>query len=329
MNKRSDLVADPVARALILVPGSINYFYNLCGRRLADSLASLGIVADIATLDDCPPGEYDWCALSNIAEVVASYGDEREGVAALKSLRRRCRSMASCSMDCVQTPWYKRVCDLGSSVGADLFLDLGLADQSEWIDPAVQSKYRFMFSGLTPREAKRVDNLDDGARDRHIPWAFVGHMTESRVALVDFLVHQIDPGGFVYIPTLAPYTETDSPHLNEQQFERVLCHTRYQMWRSHHEHFYLEPERFRTSLLTGGVPIKIVDSDLEIPPDAPFGYLMISLEELQSWASTTRFSTTLQRFRSDWRRLPTLTQGLREVLVEAGISSPPRESLAA
>ena len=56
---------------------------------------------------------------------------------------------------------------------------------------------------------------------------------------------------------------------------------------------------------------------------------MLSLEELKSWASTTGFSTTLQRFRSDWRRLPTLTQGLREVLVEAGISSPTRESLAA
>ena len=98
--------------------------------------------------------------------------------------------------------------------------------------------------------------------DRHIPWAFVGHMTESRVALVDFLVHQFDPGGFVYIPTLAPYTETDSPHLNQREFERVLYHTRYQMWRSHHEHFYLEPERFRTSLLTGGR----ADQDRRIRP---------------------------------------------------------------
>lgn len=329
LNKRSDFETSPVARALILVPGNINYFYNLCGRRIADSLANLGIASDVATLADCPDGEYDWCVLSNISEVVASYGEESQGLAALGRVRRRCRSMASCSMDCVQTPWYKRICDLGSKVDADLFLDLGLADQSAWIDAEVESKYRFVLSGLTPTESRRFDNLDDGSHDRHIPWAFVGHMTEARVALLDYLVSEFDPRGFVYVPTLAPYTEVDSPHLNEQQFERVLCHTRHQMWRSHHHHFYLEPERFRTSLLTGGVPIKIVDADLEIPEGAPFGYLMITLDELKAWASNTDYAGLLQRYRSDWRRLPTLTQELRDVLIDAKIISPARGSLAA
>ena len=156
-----------------------------------------------------------------------------------------------------------------------LILDLGLHSQVQFLKPEDQANYRFVFSGLTPSEARQLELLDEDDAERTIPWAFVGHMTPHRVALVDHLVQSVDPRGFVYMPAAAPYTETGSPHLNQQQFERVLDRTRYQVWCSHHRYFYMEPERFRSSLLTGGVPVKVVDSRQDTPESAPLGYLMM------------------------------------------------------
>jgi hypothetical protein len=326
---RPPLDGDAPSKALILIPGSMNYFYNLSGRRIAEALEELGVVADVATLTDCAVDDYDWCVLSNVSEVVASFGDEAAALSKLRLIRERTRSMASAAMDCAQTQWFQRVCVLSRKVGADCLLDLGVHPQSHLPDAQEGLAYRFLFSGLTPSELIRFDQLDDGSVNRHIPWAFVGHITESRVALVDHLVHNVHPSGFVYIPSLAPYTETDSPHLNQQEFERVLEHTRFQVWRSHHEYFYLEPERFRSSLLTGGVPIKVVDAKQETPDGAPFGYLTMPIEDLATRLTASTFDAMLARFRADWKRLPTLAQGLRTVLDDAGIPIAQHEGVAA
>jgi len=326
---RPSILGEKPGRALILIPGSMNYFYNLSGRRIAEALGALGVESDVTTLTDCSTDGYDWCVLSNVPEVVYSFGDEPAAISKIRLIRRRCRSMASASMDCVQTQWYRRVCELSRQVGADCLLDMGVFPQTPPPDAQGDLDYRFLFSGLTPTERKQFDRLDDGTIDRHIPWAFIGHLTGPRVALVDHLVHNVHPSGFVYMPSLAPYTETDSPHLNQQEFERVLMHSRYQIWCSHHEHFYLEPERFRSSLLTGGVPIKVVDPKSSAPERAPFKYLTMPADDLASRLSPPAFPRMLERFRSDWNRLPSLAQGLREILLEVGVPIPGREARAA
>src|SRR3954447_19183998 len=316
-------------RALVIIPGTVNYFYNLSGERVAESLRELGVAVEVRTLPDCVEGEYDWCLLSSIAEILHAYGDEEAGLARLALLRGGYRSVASLTLECVSTPWHRRIRDLSDRAGADVILDLGLYDQGEFLEPGERSSYRFVFSGLTPSERRQLDDLDEDDSRRTIPWAFVGQVTPERAALVDHLVQKVDPRGFVYMPGTAPYTEKGSPHLNQQQFERVLGQTRYQIWCSHHAYFYMETERFRTSLLTGGVPIKIVESRAAIPGSAPLDYLILEPGEVEGRLTDDLFLQLRGRYRQDWRGFPALSAGIARVLAPAGIGSSPRTSQAA
>jgi hypothetical protein len=324
----SDTSPTPL-RALVIIPGTVNYFYNLSGERIAEALRELGFAVDIRTLPDCAELEYDWCLLSSIAEILHAYGDEEAGLARLEAIRRRCRSMASLTLECVATPWHHRIRELSDRAGADLILDLGLYDQGEFLDPAERSGYRFAFSGLTPSERRQLDELDEEDNSRAIPWAFVGQVTPERAALVDHFIQKVDPRGFVYMPGTAPYTEKGSPHLNQQQFDRVLQHTRYQVWCSHHAYFYMETERFRTSLLTGGVAIKIVNSRAGVPASVPLDYLIFEPGEVEGRLTDDLFFQLRGRFQRDWRRFPTLGEGIARVLAEGGILPRGRSSQAA
>ncbi len=212
-----------------------------------------------------------------------------------------------------RTDWYRRADDLSRRCGVDVVLDLGLHDQSEFLDPVCRSLYHFVFSGLTPSELASLDTVARHDGDRAIPWAFVGHVTPYRAALVDLLVQQVDPSGFVYMPRPVPYTEKGSPHLNQEQFERVLQRTKYQVWCSHHDHFYLEPERFRASLLSGGLPMKVVFSSKQTPAASPFSYLLMEAGEAVRHMRMQSFTQVRRRFWSDWRARPTLVGELARV----------------
>jgi len=316
-------------RVLIVVPGKLNHFYNLAGRRLDETLRVMGQDVEVKTLDGAAPSDYDLVVLCNVSEIVASVGGESEGLPRLRALRSRCRDLFSLGIDCVSTPWFARLRDLSRKIRADRIVDLGMVAQTP--SPRIKGEppYEFLFSGLTPSESRTTARLGVAGDDRDIPWAFIGHATESRSALVDRLVQDLHPGGFVYAPALAPYAEQGSPHLNQEQFERVLRHTRYQVWCSHHEHFYMEPERFRSSLLTGGVPIKIVARKQIAPAGSPFGYLLLPIDEIHE-LSRLRFEELAGRFREDWEKLPTLEQGLRLVMGDApDVASEPRRVRAA
>ncbi|APW60253.1 hypothetical protein [Paludisphaera borealis] len=315
-------------RTLVVVPGRLNYFYNQAGRRIAEVLRAMGSSVEIRTLAETDESSFDLAFLCNVSEIVASIGDEAEGLKRLRALRGRCRELLSLSIDCVSTPWYARLCELSRQIQADRIIDLGIIAQTPPERPKGDPRYEFLFSGLTPSESRTMDRWTDDGPERSIPWAFVGHVTESRAALVDRLIHDLHPGGFVYVPALAPYTEQGSPHLNEQQFDQVLKHTRYQIWCSHHDHFYMEPERFRSSLLTGGVPIKIVPRKQVPPAGSPFSYLLFSVDALYE-LSDQSFTELADRFRDDWRNLPTLEQGLRTLLGDPSLADASRHVRAA
>jgi hypothetical protein len=298
----------------------VNYFYNLSGHRVAEALRALGCEPDVCTLAECEPAEYDSCIVSNLAEVLYGYGDEAAGIARVRAIRRSCRGGACLALDCVGTPWYHRLHDLSARADLDLILDLGLYDQTPWLEPGHRANYRFIFSGLTPSEEGQLTQALQGCDDRPLPWAFIGHITQERAAVVDQILQTVSADGFVYLPPLAPYTEKGSPHLNQRQFEAVLRRTRYHIWCSHHEHFYLEPERFRTSLLTGSVPIKVVSDSARVPRDAPFGYLLMNVDELGRRLLPDLFRRVRQRFASDFQARPTLTEGLTPVLTQLGLT---------
>ncbi len=91
----------------------------------------------------------------------------------------------------------------------------------------------------------------------------------------------------------------------------------------------MEPERFRSSLLTGGVPIKIVESRREVPRSAPLAYLMFESADLGKRLTSQSFSRLRRRFRQDWKQFPTLSQELARVLTESGIVSESHSSIQA
>jgi hypothetical protein len=319
----------PSRRALVLIPGTVNYFYNQSGRRVAEALGELGFGVDVTTLDACPGGDFEIGVLSNIWEILVAHGDEADGLSRLAAVGGRCRAMVSLAIDCVATPWYHRIHDLSTRAGSSLVLDFGLFDQGAFLRPEHRATYRFVFSGLTSSEARMLDSLDGDDPQRTIPWAMVGAMTPHRAALADRLVQCVDPRGFLYMPARAPYTETGSPHLNQEQFEQVLRRSRYQVWCSHHPYFYMETERFRTSLLTGGVPIKIVASRDEVPGSVPLSDLIMEAADVGDRLTTKAFPELRRRFWDAWRRFPTLCQGLADAFEGIGIGTRHSPSIAA
>src|SRR5262249_39755694 len=101
----------------------------------------------------------------------------------------------------------------------------------------------------------------------------------------------------------------------------VLNRSRYHLWSSHHSYFYMEPERFRSSLLTGGVPVKIVDSRSEIPETAPLTYLMMEPAEIRGRLTAGLFQRLRRVFRADWRRFPSLSQEMARFLDETRVGT--------
>lgn len=296
--------------ALIVVPGSVNYFYNQAGRRVAEALQSRGWRVHLATLHTLPEEKFDWGFLVNAYELMHS--SQPIGEQKLGFVRRHCDRLSQVLLECVTTNWFADSFDLGRRAGAEYLFDFGLQNQSEQLSKTARQDYRFVFNGLTGSEIQTLHSLNT-QEPRPIPWAFVGHQTPVRVELVYRLVRDFDPSGFFYLPELSPVTE-DGPHLNEEQYLRVLAKARYQIWSSHHQGIYLEGERFRASLLTGSIPLKIMLNHNLQPPDTPFSYLLLGEKSFTEQMRAFEFDQTRSRFVAEFLRLPELADSLSEVI---------------
>lgn len=323
--------------ALVIVPAGVNYAYEVHGRRIAEALRFLGFQADVCDLSSCPGREYDWCFLTNITEIIVSYcrigaasilaaqperprrGDPdvpppispEQGQAALDALRRlhdHCRNVVCCPMEATGTHWYAAIEGYCQATGVDTILDFGLTDQSATLAGSGRAMYHFLVNGLTPSERRVMEEAPDD--DRSIPWSFVGHRTQQRAMLVDQLVSEVDPCGFVYLPRLTTNPSRGSPHLNERQFATVLRRCRYHVWCSHHPHFYMEVERFRMALLAGCVPIKVMPSSQDLPAGLVFRSLVVSEAELHGRLRHGDFRSEVRRGRKEFCNLPSLTDSL-------------------
>ena len=320
-----------VSRVLIVIPGTVNYFYNQLGRRVAEALRELRIQADIRTLDECDAPDlpsYDWCVLSNLYEILVANGELEVGVGRVRQLLNNTKAGGvGLALDCVRTHWYGQLHEYHLEVGASDTLDLGLTDQAEFLRPQHRSHYQFVFNGVTEseRELALVDTTIEATRP--FPWAFVGHMTHHRIGLIDHLVQTVDPKGFVYVPVLSTYTE-NGPHLNQQQFEQILRRTHYQVWCSSHDNFYMEPERFRTSLLTGGVPVKVIEDYQKVPENVPFRHLLVPRDALGERLTDDAFTRMRGLFRNEFLAMPSLADSFAKLLTAKGMRLPqPLEEL--
>ena len=302
--------------ALVIIPGSLNHFYNQTGQRIATALSNLGFVVAVHTLQSAPADDYDWCLLVSISEITVSYGDRDDAIRRILNLRTHVHHIAAVALDCVRTWWFASAVQICRETGVDVLFDFGLHDQSEYLEWGGAPRYHFVFNGFTEPERRHIQ-LGPSDEQRTIPWVFVGHQTRQRTNLVRQLVREVDSGGFVYMPYLTPFTE-DGPHLNEEQFLTVLEHACYQIWCSHHDWFYMEGERFRQSLLAGGVPIKVVVSPPDTVQPLPFSYLLVSEERLAETVQAMDFAAIRQRATDEICALPLLEESLLQALVLMG-----------
>ncbi len=155
--------------------------------------------------------------------------------------------------------------------------------------------------------------------ERSIPWVFIDHASARRVAVVNDLITRLDPCGFVYMPNEGTVASKAVQQLNQRQYETVLRKCRYHIWYSQHQHFCLESERFRLSLLAGCVPIKIVPEDQDRPSPLPFNYLVVRESEAAEKVRQFSFHEIRRRFRADFLAFPALADGLAKFLMSRSL----------
>jgi hypothetical protein len=309
----------------------MNYLDEQHGRRLTEALRTLGWVVDVGNLGGQIEEEYDWCVLTNISQML--FGSEsvagmtgaslttegkQSALAAIQRLHPYCRAVACCSQDCTDLASYEEIQRLCRVAGIDSTLDFGFHDQSAALPASMRSLYHFIPNGLTSSEQETVSR-EKNEEERPIPWVFIGHATVHRVVLINNLITRVDPRGFVYMPNLGKVAVKEMQQLGQRQYETVLRKCRYHIWFSQHQHFCLESERFRLSLLTGCVPIKIISDGEATASSLPFDYLVLRESEAAEKIRQFNFHEMRRRFRADFLIFPSLAEGLAKFLISRSL----------
>jgi len=297
---------------LVLVPGTVNYFYDVEGKRLSEALTNLGCQVELGTLDSYTRRHYDWCFLLNIHEIGLSYGERAGFIKEIRKLKKNCDAVVPTVLESVHTKWFNDSFSLTVENELERILDIGFSNQGNDLSGDAQGAKRFLFNGLTNSERKAAKDALTGA-ERPIPWTFVGQATWERLRLVEKFVRDYDPAGFVYLVRHVPYTES-GPHLNASQFDSVLQRTRYKIWCSHHPYYYLESIRFRLALMAGCVPIKIVADSQKPDASAPFHSLIFNESDCVERLRSLGFEAARQNFVEEFCSLPSYESSLLELL---------------
>ncbi len=317
----TEIAAIGANKTALVVLGTINYYYDMIGERVAVALRVLGYTVTVAPLRTVPGAHYDWCFFVNLYEVCVGYGGYGavdEAVDRVRSLVADSEHSATVLLECVATRWYAESYRLTERCGIPVLLDLGFHDQAAMVDPNMRKGYRFAFNGLLRTEIPSVRALLDAPLPRPVPWTFVGHLEPKRVKFVERLMNRLDTNGFVYLPTLA-HMKADGPHLNADQLRAALRRTRYYVWCAHHDYFYIESERFKDALFAGAVPIKVLQTPLTAEQSAivPFGYVLLDDADFDTRLAAMDFEAIHRRYIEDFCVLPTLEDELAVVIGEA------------
>jgi hypothetical protein len=307
---------------LVVLPGTVNYFYNEYGRWIAEAGRELGLRVVVCPLPEVPAATYDLALLGNLAEILHAVGRE-PGQRLLEDLKRSVGAIVNLSADCARSHWFRNNVELSLALGLNAILDVGFLDQrdvfeAEWSGSGLS--YHFAFDGLTEAQARAARPPADPIT-RTIPWAHVGMQTPERVALTAELVSRVSPRGLVYLPRLSPVTEQGSPHLGPLEMNRILERTRSYVWCSHHASFYMESLRFRTAWLTGCVPVKVVRDDEALPAGLPFADWVVRRSALADDLGGLDFEEARRAFEAEYLRSPWLEDGLADLLNAFGLTS--------
>ncbi|MCB0165369.1 MAG: sulfotransferase family 2 domain-containing protein [Anaerolineae bacterium] len=305
-------------RVLIIIPGTVSYFYDAEGRRVAEALQDLGCEVAVHTLTSYPEGSYDWCFLMNLSEIVHAHGNDMKGVMRYVQQLKACsRQVGMILLESARSPWFRDSLSLMKHAKLNILLDLGFYNQYQHASRQAQKVYHFVFNGLTRSEKKSICESEFISGDRPLPWTFVGHLVPRRLKLLQRLIEDVDRRGFVYMVHFTPVTET-GPHLNQAQLHEVLLRTRYKIWCSHVDHAYVESIRFRLALMAGAVPIKVNMQPFDITEPLPFAHLMLDERDFDKKLRAMHFEETQYNFIREFSSLPLLETGLLEVLTQLG-----------
>jgi hypothetical protein len=314
----SGAIRRPAPPVLVVVPGAVNYFHNRAGERIAAASRAIGLPAEVHTLESLRNREGGCVLIVNPGEAVAGHPNKAEALDLVQGLARRHEGVAAVMLECARTHWYTDQLAYCATAGIDAVIDLGFVNQHDAQPAAARAGYQFVVNGLTADE-RRLVNRRAVPTGRPIPWVFVGHYSAGRAGLVGRLVRDAAPGGLVYLPSLSPVV-SGGPHLGEPSYLAVLSRAAVQVWCSHHEHFYIESERFRMSLLAGGVPVKAVARPPASGPLVPFHYLMPTIDGLPEFLREMDLAQTWARFVDDFLSLPSLEEGIAEALAALGVT---------
>lgn len=309
--------AKPLAHstALIIVPGSVNYFYNVEGSRIAEALTELGCAVSVCTLASYEPQGYDFCFLLNLYEINHAYGDYPGFLQHMRVLKASCKRVFPVLLEALQTKWYRDSLQLVLESKLENMLDIGFHDQRSSLKGLAPHSYSFCFNGLTRSEREVLPVAMTPQTERPIPWTLVGQGTSERIGIVDELIRNYDSRGFVYLVRHVPYTE-NGPHINEAQFHSVLQRTRFKIWCSHHPYPYAESIRFRLALIAGCVPIKVnMDPSCDMTK-LPFSSLILNKSDFVKELRDLNFEEARERFVEEFCSQPSLEEALLQLLRE-------------
>jgi hypothetical protein len=303
---------------LVIIPESVNYFYELPGHRLRDALHNLGYSVSLQRLDNFAVRDYEWCFFVNVAEIIQGFlrtqrGTLEDALARFSSIHTHATHRALLLMECVATAWYQdnmRWCD---GLQIQHRIDMGYHRQA--VPPT--KGYHFLFNGLTTNEQRHVHHLMINPAERLIPWVFIGTNTPARMQVAKQLVECVDSCGVLYLRN--PQGQAvgwHGPHINYEQYLRIHQRARLSVWCSHHDYFYVESERFRMAALAGAVPVKIVAQTMPDDRSIPFRFLMPTLSDFEDVLNELDYEQAWHHFRDACLRLPVLEEALKDVMQE-------------
>ena len=295
------------------------FLYDAEGRRVAEALRNIGCTVEIATLQTYHPRLYDWAFFLNLWEIMfADQMNRGDTLRKIKRIKGFCRRTGMILLEAVQMKWFRDSWKLFRQAKLDVLLDLGFHNQSAALSKQARPFYQFVFNGLTRSERECGLAYVGQKEERPVPWAFVGHMSPIRLTFLEFLMNHLDANGLVYVVHFSPVTE-DGPHLNEDQYKRVLCRTRLNIWCSHHAFFYLECIRFRISFLTGSLPIKVDYYEHKHDPKLPFlNFVVIPDNTVETVMGSDFLCHARDQFIQEFCTLPPLEESLRNMLLKLG-----------
>jgi hypothetical protein len=248
----------------ILHPKGLNWFYEAVAQAVHEDLEAEGIPAQLITAPELvaiPPDElgagndlliinFFEAAQSLILPGFAGYCREQ-----FEQLRERVSVFDRrilVNLDSIYTKWFRAHIPTCQAVLTEIF-DLTMLPQTN-CGMLAGVKYTWLPECLTMAQDLAVPKYDD---DKLFPWAMIGHATAPRAVVASELIHGLGPSGFLFLLGLRPSRGDGTRNLTPAELFRVLSHTRYYVWSSHHGYPYHEGLRALNAICNGAVPVKI------------------------------------------------------------------------